>query len=539
MIQRIFSALAIFALLAAIGCGPTTETPKVAEPVNYDTTIGELGEMYQFAAVPVRGYGIVAGLPGTGSSECPPDLREILVKDIRTNLKGDVRIDADQFINGLDTAVVEIFGTIPPIASKGDRFDIKVIAFSGTQTTSLAGGTLYPTELKEISGLVRFDQYAPILGKAAGPIFIDNSNPQASRTSTYVLGGGVAVEGVRLAIGLNKADYITAAAVRNRINERFGPKTAKAASPSEIEFVVPRRYSGEKEKFLFMVKQLYMAEDFALRKQRIEMLAAKLASGADVLSAEYALDAIGRPALEALAPLLEAKDAKVRFHAARCMLSIGDDRALPALRAFVDDASSPYRLPAIGTIGFNAKRDRAIVILTGLLGDNDFKVRFAAYEQLLRLDDVSVSRTLVSDKFFIDQVAHKGPPVIYIAKSRIPRVVLFGAPIAVEPNIFLESEHGGIVVNAPAGAPYVSVMRRLPNRPRLVGPLSTDYNVSDLVRTLCEEPNNNSIQLRKGLGASYADIAGLLAKMVETDIVKATLIAGDLTTAGAFVQKTE
>lgn len=541
MIQRLFAAPAILGLiLTATGCGPPKEPAKIEEPVNYDTTIGELGEMYQYSAVPVRGYGIVAGLPGTGSSECPPDLRAVLSTYILKNMGPDVAVNPDEFINSLDTAVVEIFGTIPSIATKGNRFDIQVVAFSSTQTTSLAGGTLYPAELKAMAGLVRYDQFAPILGKAAGPIFIDSTDPKASRTSAYVLGGGAVTEGVRLAIGLNKPDYITAAAVRNRINERFGPKVAKAVSPGEIEFVIPERYIQEKEKFMVMLRQLYMAEDFDLRARRIDMLVEKLASGTDTLTAEYALDAIGRPALDKLAPLLESPDPKVRFHAARCMLSIGDDRALPVLQAFIEVQDSPYRLAAIDAVGYNAKRNHAIVTLGDLLADEDFKARFAAYEQLLRLQDISISRTLVADKFFIDQIARKGPPVIYVARSRAPRVVLFGAPITCEQDIFIESGSQDIVLNAPAGAKYVSVMRKLPNHPRLVGPLIADYDISDIIRALCENPAaQNSVQLRKGLGASYSDLADLLARMAEAGVVKATLIAGDMTAAGSFLQKTE
>ncbi len=540
MVHRILAVLATSALLlTATSCAPEQQTVTPDEPMSYDTTIGQLGQTYQFRAVHVRGYGLVAGLPGTGSSECPPDLRAILSKDILANIKGDVKIRPDDLINGLDTAVVEVFGTIPPVASKGDRFDLKVVAVATTQTTSLAGGTLYPTELKAVAGLVSYDQFAPVLGKATGPIFMDTTDPTAPKTTAYILGGGTATEGVRLAIGLNKPDFVTAAAVRNRINERFGAKTAKAISPGEIEFVIPDRYKEQKEKFLSMLNHLYMAEDFELRKRRIEMLVARLAAGTDMQSAEYALDAIGRPALDALAPLLDSTDEEVRFHAARCALSIGDDRALPPLRAFINDPASPYRLQAINAVGRNAKRDQAIIALGGLLSDNDFKVRFAAYERLLALQDVSVSRRLVGGKFFVDQIARKGPPVVYVSRSGVPRIVLFGAPILCQENIFLESDQRDIVLNAPAGAQHVAVMRKLPNRPRLVGPLEADYDVSDIIRTLCEDPATSNLQLRKGLGASYTDVTALLAKMVHADVVKAAFVAGDMTAAGAFLQKAE
>ncbi|MGI6273662.1 MAG: flagellar basal body P-ring protein FlgI [Anaerohalosphaeraceae bacterium] len=537
MTQRIFAGLTVIALLLAVtGCPPAPEPQKPVDTTpNYDVTIGQLGEMYQHSAVPVRGFGIVAGLPGTGSSECPPELREVLRKTILANVKSDASINPDAFINGLDTAVVEIYGTIPPIASRGDRFDLKVVPFSSTQTTSLAGGTLYPCDLKDMRTLVRYDQFAPVLARGAGPIFIDNT--EVNKTgAAYVLGGGGVTQGVRLAIGLKKPDFVTAAAVRNRINERFGPKVANAVSPGEIEFSIPERYINEKEKFLIMVNQLYMAEDFDLRTRRIDDLTAKLALGTDILTTEYALDAIGRPALDKLAPLLENEDPKIRFHAARCMLSIGDDRALPVLRAFINDGSSKFRLPAIDAVGFNAKRDHAIQALTDLLGDDDFKARFAAYEHLLRLQDISVSRTIVSDKFFIDQIARRGAPVIYVSRARAPKIVLFGAPIDCVKNLFIESDNRDIVLNAPPGGKYVNVMRKLPNQPRLMGPLIADFEISDIIRTLCENPSNNAVQLRKGLGASYSDVIALLEKMAKSKIVNANFIAGDSVSQFPFVQ---
>ena len=140
---------AVGLLIGLYGCGPEVKEPEFEpeQPPNLDATVGEFGELFHYSAVVVKGYGIVAGLPGTGSSECPPDLRRALVKDILRETDSGATINPNKFIDSLDTAVVEIYGTIPPIASKGDRFDVQVVAFSSTQTTSLAGGALYPAEL--------------------------------------------------------------------------------------------------------------------------------------------------------------------------------------------------------------------------------------------------------------------------------------------------------------------------------------------------------------------------------------------------------
>lgn len=522
------------------GCAPVEKQAEPEKPASLDITVGQLGQLYQNSAAAVKGYGIVAGLAGTGSSECPPELRSALSKYIQQQMGPDAIINSDDFINSRDTAVVEVYGTIPAIASKGDRFDVTVVAFSRTQTTSLAGGTLYTTELKEMSRLVRFDQYSATLAKAQGPIFVDRIEGQTVNANGYVLGGGLVTEEVRLAIGLFKPSYQMSSAIRNRINERFGPDTAKAISPNEIEFIIPLKYKMQKDKFLAMVQLLYLAEDYGIRKKRVEDIVGNLVKDDNKLISEYALEAIGRNAIDTMSPLLKSEDETVSFHAARCMLSIGDDQAVTTLKTIANDKSSQLRVDAIKAIGLNAKRNVATAMLSQLPGDSDFDVKYAAYEQLVRLGDISVSRNVIGGRFFVDQVNVKGPKTIYISRSVVPRVVIFGSPIFCEDNIFVESADKDIVINARPGEKFVSVMRKLPNRPRLVGPLLASYELSDIIQTLCEDTDiEKKPTLRPGLGVPYSDLIAMLEKMCRTGAVKAEFIAGDLTEASEFLNTTE
>jgi len=511
--------------------------PEPEQPPNLDATVGDFGELFQHSAVVVKGYGIVAGLPGTGSSECPPKLRKVLSKYILTEIGNDSTVNPDRFIDSPNTAVVEIYGTIPPIALKGDRFDVRVVAFSSTQTTSLAGGTLYPAELKEMSRLVSFDIYTAVLARAAGPVFVNKLNGDKNRANGYVLGGGTAAESVKLAIGLYKPGFLAAAAVRNQINGRFGPKTARAVNPGEIDFTIPAKYRNRREQFLSMLRLLYLSRDGQLLSQRIDMLIGQLVSASNKTDVEHALEAIGKPTLRGLWELLSSEDEMVRFHAARCMLSIGDDRAVAVLGQFARDPGSSLRVQAVKAIGLNAKRNIAIPTLARLLDDSNFEVKFAAYEALNRLQDVSVSRTIVGNKFFIDHVTNRGPKTIYVSRQGMPRIVLFGDPIQCSDNIFVESEDKDIVINARRGEKYVSVMRRLPNRPKLVGPLLASRDVSDIIQALCGDPDTERRPgMRRGLGVSYSDIAPLLSKMCDIGIIKADFIGGNMTTAGSFLE---
>jgi flagellar basal body P-ring protein FlgI len=517
------------------GCGQKrarTEPP----PVVLEGTIGSFAQLYEFGTIPVKGWGIVAGLAGTGSSECPPALREVLKKYILQQVSDEARLDAGGFIDSMDTAVVEINGVIPAVASKGEHFDLEVVAFSSTQTTSLGGGRLYPAELKEVSRLQRFDEYSKTLATAQGPIFINKLDAGPSgRVRGHVLGGGTVADDVQISLMLLEPDYMVAGTVRNRLNGRFGPATASAVSAGEIRLMVPAKFKDRKDRFLAMVMSLYLSEDEQSQQQRIDMLVARLSRGEDVTSSQIALTTIGRAALDELAPLLEASEESVRFGAASCMLSIGDDRSLPVLRGIIKSSGSPYRIEAIRTIGTSAKRNDAIPILDSVLGEGDFDVRFAAYEQLRRLGDISVSQTLVAGDFFVDSVMCPGAKTIFVSRRGAARIVLFGAPIYCKDNIFIESPGRDIVINAGAGEKFISVMRKHPKRPRLLGPLRSSFKLADVIRTLGETmPADDKPLVRPGLEVGYWQITALLKQMVENGALEAQFRAGPMAQGGAI-----
>jgi len=347
------------------------------------------------------------------------------------------------------------------------------------------------------------------------------------------------VEDVQISLVLSEPDYLVASAIRNRLNGRFGPETAHAVSPGEIRLKVPPKFKAAKDRFLAMVTTLSLDQDEQSQQRRIEMLVERLARGEDVAGSQIALTTIGKAALEKLAPLLEASDERIRFHAAACMLSIGNDRPLTALRRIVGDGSSPYRIAAIRAIGANARRNDAIPILNSVLADGDFAVRFAAYEQLRNLRDISVSQTPVSRDFLIDSVVCGGEKAIYVSRSGIARIVLFATPIYCKDDIFIESADKKIVINAARGDKFVSVMRKHPKSPRLFGPLRSSFKLADVIRTLGEAlAAKDKSLLRPGLGVAYSDIAALLKLMAENGAVEAQFRAGPIAGEGAILEKT-
>jgi hypothetical protein len=513
--------------LTSCGKSEKKDVPLTEQAINLDVTVGELARFAPAAAVPVRGYGIVAGLWGTGSSECPPGLRQQLEKYIWQRMPNAKPGDIGRFIESTDTAVVEILGVIPPLATAQDRFDIEIKPLTQTQTTSLRGGILYTAELKETSRMGGFDQYTKTIGSAEGQVFT-TQDEAAKEKRYYIFGGGTAFLNSTISMVLNQPNYLAALTIRNRINERFGPNTANAISRDEIQVVIPDLYRDQKLRFLSLIQLLYLSEDDTLRKQRIETLSSQFLDPQKADTAEIALEAIGKPSLTKLAELLKHPALNVRFAAARCMLNIGDNRGLPVLKDIANNPESAFQVTAIELFS-KAKLKDVEPILSQLLASEKLEARLAAYEQILKLNSVIIKRIPVGGDFFVDQVNCPGPKIIYAYRKDNARIILFGSPIICQKNLFVDFDQ--VMINAQPQDKYVSLSRRHPTRPKLIGPLKCGFSVEDIIRTLGHAPETDPKKYPwPGLGISYSDILAILEKMCREKMMPAVFIEGPLTT---------
>jgi flagellar basal body P-ring protein FlgI len=490
--------------------------------IDNSTTIGSLVEVFALDTIRVEGFALVGGLNQTGSWQCPPQIRPYLEKYIQRQLPEEKSIAG--LIESKNTAVVIVGGLMPAAVSKNQRFDVKVIPASGTQTTSLERGTLYGAELWEAG---KFGIAFKPLASAEGPIFIDKiDSPEANKKIGYVLGGGKVFDEYKIGLALREPSYKMSAEIRNRINERFVTVTAKAISSGYIELKVPPKYSKQKEHFISLVKSMYLTASSSLTKERITGFVIKLAASADKAKSEIALEAIGTESLGKLKALLNSYDEEVRLRAARCMLNMGNDDGLETLRNITMDTNSAYRLEALEAITTGANRNDAAGTARRLLREKDFEIRLAAYESLRRLDDVSIAQKLIADNFYLEQIAQSKYRSIFVSRSGVPRIVLFGAPLFCRKNIFVQSADGNITLNAPAGQEYATIIRKHPTR-ATVRPLElkSSFELSDIIRTLCESPLGENW---RGLNASYDETIALLKRMVEKRAIDAEFKAGPL-----------
>ena len=504
----------------------TTDTETQITDIN--TTVGSLGQVLSSTAIPVEGVGLVGGLNGTGSSECPPTVREYLKQYILSELPEEARLDPDSFIDSLNTAVVLIEG-IMPIENTGKRyFDLKISALTGTQTISLENGWLYQSEMKLLG---RFNVVSQILADAVGPVYVDQLEEGFSNKRTgYILDGGkILSDDYKIRIQLYNPDYKITNVIRNRLNQRFGEDTARALMAGEIDIVLPAKYKEQRTKFIKMVKSMYFDDIPENMQQRIEKHIKQIVENPENDEDEIALETIGNDSLYRLSALLQSPNEHIRLRAARCMLNLRSNAGLDVIKQIILNTRSTYRIEALNAIADSGWHDDASMIARTILNDIDFNVRLRAYEILRKLDDRSVKRTPVGASFYLEQVPESTKKEIYVSRSGQPRIVIFGSPIYCHSGIFIQSENGDITINSSSGQNYATVMRNFPNRREdITGQVRCSLELSDIITALCDEPPAKNEQQRGGLGVSYSDMIALLKQLSDKEAIDADFHAGDL-----------
>ncbi|MBN2128178.1 MAG: flagellar basal body P-ring protein FlgI [Sedimentisphaerales bacterium] len=537
---KTFGVVSVLVVLSLAGCrrkeAVKDSSIELLPPEELGQTVGMVAQVPSPEPVPVQGYGIVGGLAGTGSSHCPVPVREYLTRYVQTELAG-LHINVEQLIQSRNTAIVRLDGVVPPAASKSERFDVRVSLITGSDATSLHGGWLYQAELYP-EGLVGMQ--GRLAGTVEGAVFVNLLGGGTPDLVTgYALGGGRAAYEYRGLVRLRRAHFPVASQLRNRLNERYGSGTATALSPSDIELRIPSRYRWRKERFIELVRATFLDQTSELIQARINTFVHRLAVGEEKASAEIALEVIGRASLPKLATLLRSSDKEVGLRAARCMLSLGDDRGLVALRNMVMDKDSPYRREALDAAAVLARRGDAGLLVQRLLQDDDVRLVQAAYEHLRRMDNPAVTQELVGRSFYLEQVTQASHKAVYVSRRGQPRVVIFGGPLICRDNLFVESPGGGVLINSPAGQDYVAITRSHPSQPEVIGPLRASFELCDIVRTLGAEPAGAQPQpgMSAGLGVCYGEVAALLQQVVAKDVVDAEFWAGPLPKISPIVKK--
>jgi flagellar P-ring protein precursor FlgI len=225
-----------------------------AGPSQGEVRIKDVTELKGAITNKVYGIGLVTGLDNTGSrgmltQKMAADLLQrfnIFTKTV-AELRGDV------VIKPTSCAAVTVIADLGPFNQKGSRVDVTVSSME--DATSLAGGTLMPTQL------LGPDNVVYVL--AAGQISVNGFNvgvPSGSPTPSAAVqknhptvgripGGGDVVlsvpgkylEGNQMCFLLSHPDFNTSRTIAQAINKKY-PGTAVAIDPSQVQVFIPRSH---------------------------------------------------------------------------------------------------------------------------------------------------------------------------------------------------------------------------------------------------------------------------------------------------------
>jgi len=191
---------------------------------------------------PLRGFGLVVGLAGTGDQAQPS--QQMLTNMLRAS---GVVVSPDD-ITGGSIALVMVTGQLGPFAREGSLIDVDVSAVGDAK--SLQGGMLLPTPLKGLDGQV----YAVAQGgvsiggwAASG----DKGSVTKNHQTVGRIPGGAVVEKAEIAtfveyiagqrfvtLNLRNSDFSTAQRISGAINKIY-PDSAVVVDAGTIEVKVP------------------------------------------------------------------------------------------------------------------------------------------------------------------------------------------------------------------------------------------------------------------------------------------------------------
>jgi len=514
----------------------STRAPSAAggPPAALGTTIGALAEVVLPAPLAVEGYGLVGGLAGTGSGYCPPEVRAYLKQYVPTQLPHE-RVNVDELINNRNTAVVALEAMIPALPSVGERLDVRVSLLAGSEATSLHGGWLYKAELVPRG---TFGAQIRPLATVEGPVFIDSIGTVASEPRRgWTLGGGRTLHEYTLLLRLRKPDYRVAGLIRNRLSERYGPGIAQALSPREVEVRIPADYRRRKQRFASTLSAMFLEVSDELLGARINTYVKGLTGSGDRDGSEIALEAIGRECAPMVSTLLNSPEAEVRLRAGRCLVGLGDSRGLTPLRDLALDPASPYRLEALEALMVSPRHEDAAALGRRLLRDAEVPMVLATYEHLRRMEDPAIVREAIGRGFTLEQVVQSSHKAVFVSRSGEPRIVLFGAPLRCRDNLFVESPDQTVILDARTGQGHISVIRKHPKRPGVIGPVRSSLDLGDLIRILGSEPATGPSGNLLSLGLPYGQVIALLERVVAQEAVAAEFWAGPLPKIDLGVKK--
>jgi flagellar basal body P-ring protein FlgI len=441
--RRLFLRLAAGVTTAGLTAGGCALPPifRSQSPEDAEDPIAKGVKLIGDFALAVGGFpltieavGLITGLPGTGSDPPNSSHRAALLEEME---KRGV-VFPNKILASKDTEMVLVRAYLRPGIQKGDHFDVELRVPTRSECTSLRGGWLMETRLRQFAEVKRQVLEGKILALAQGPVLVDPSadgeRDRLKLTRGRVLGGGVAAESRKLGLAIRPEHQhvMTSAQMGNAINQRFhsfdsGIKRGGATPETDkyIEIVVHPRYKDNVERYMRVVRALPIKENASQRIARLALLERQLLDPITAAVAAIKLEAMGNDGVKPLIKGAAATDPEVRFYASEALAYLDESAAVaPLAEASRHPAFRAYALTALSAMddygAYEALRD--------LLDLNSAETRYGAFRALWAMNshDPLVCGEDMNGEFSYHLIETKGPPMVHVTRSFRSEVVLFG-----------------------------------------------------------------------------------------------------------------
>jgi len=513
---RLAAAVSIAILLATLAVSCTGSKPReprlpkeVEVPPYLKDTVGEVARIAGREFIPVQAYGFVTGLDGTGTRVVPPGIRQEILNVMRRNKVQN----PEELLASPDTAVVQVTGLLTPGIAKGEVFDLEVRAPPNTETTSLDGGFLLETDLRETVSMREVEARSEILALGRGSIFVspfatdkkgDTADPRLGR----ILAGGKAVKTRQFRLALLSPSLRTVDQIVRTVNARFPDAAKGTRDPGRVDLEVPAGYRDDKDHFLDLVGALYLRETAELRDRRVGLLMDTLQSEKDLDRVAIGLEAFGPTVFARLRPLADHPSQTVRFYVGRTLANLQEPQAVYILERIALDDRSEFEEAAVEALG-KIRSGVGLGVLGRALDAANARVRLAAWRAMARQAPETFVVRRFEDKFVLSAVATKAEPFVYVSRTLKPHIAVFG-DISVRPPILAETRR--VTATALADAKHLILMARRHGKDiHLSAPLDVKGLIEVLASPLAADPAKD----RGGLDLGYGDVVGLLHEMAK------------------------
>ncbi len=423
-------------------------------------TVESVATLAYNSPILVRGWGVVAGLPNTGSGEMPPEIRHIMMNRLLKNGVGfrsenTGQYDPRQILSSRQISAVDVEGIIPALATRGTTFDLYIAALPGSQTTSLENGLLWPLPLRV--HLRRAFQSTPI-AHGRGPVFCDPFSksghllkPTDLTRNGRIIGGGVVTADLPVLLQLYTPSFRIAALVERIINERYGsfPPAATAENDVLISLHVPNKYRHDPARFVNLVLHLSLQQDIPgfTQHQAVVLIHDLHNPIAPHRQLAMALRQLGRTIIPILRQHYASTSVSTSFYCLQAGTLLGDQEAIVRMVKIADDPASAFQTSAVHALERCRDHINATLAFTRLLTMPQPAMRIMGYRALRRIHSGLIYSQIVGGKFTLDVLPTNQPAIVYVTTTGHQRIAVIGKVPSLVPGSLYISPANTVIIN--------------------------------------------------------------------------------------------